>query len=240
VVVPVYKPEPDASETVSWDRCLEVFPTTPIALVAPEGLDLAAYLLGDSERERPIHVVRFDPGFFVDSRAYSSLLMSAAFYATFASYEFILIHQLDAFVFRDELSEWCKRGYDYVGAPWFDVEWLVECRPMWPRETRDNVVGNGGFSLRRVAPALELLTEQPEAAERWNGNEDQFWSFFAPTYIPFEIPQFEEALTFSFEVWPDRAFARNGSTLPFGCHAWNRDSLIGFWRPVLKKYGYEV
>jgi len=236
VVVPAYRSEPDELEAVSWDRCLEVFETTPIALVAPEGLDLTAYL----RPARRIHIVRFDPGFFRDTWTYSRLLISAGFYGPFASYDFILIHQLDAFVFRDELADWCARGYDYVGAPWFDLDWLADCRHQWPPATRDNVVGNGGFSLRRVAPALKLLTEMPDVAEQWGANEDQFWSFCAPAYTPFKIPGIEEALTFAFEVWPDRAFSRNGSKLPFGCHGWSKENWIHFWRPVLKDYGYEV
>jgi len=240
VVVPVYKTRPDEREAVSWNRCLEVFPRTPIALVAPEGLDVAAYVRPEHQEVRSIHVARFDPGFFRSTTTYSRLLLSAGFYRTFASYEFILIYQLDGFVFRDELADWCARDYDYIGAPWFDVDWLAEARHSWPPETRDNVVGNGGFSLRRVAPALKLLTEQPEVAERWGGNEDQFWAFRAPAVTPFKIPKLEEALAFSFEVWPERAFALNGSKLPFGCHGWSRDHMLQFWRPVLKGYGYEV
>ena len=105
---------------------------TPIALVAPEGLDLTAYLPPERQEARPIHVVRFDPGFFRSTDTYSRLLLSAGFYQAFASYEFILIHQLDVFVFRDELADWCARGYDYVGAPWIDVDWLAEARHTWP------------------------------------------------------------------------------------------------------------
>jgi len=240
VVVPVYKAQPDALEAVSWDRCLEVFPRTPIALVAPEGLDLEAYVRPEHQRARPIHVVRFDPGFFRNTTTYSRLLLSARFYQAFASYEFVLIHQLDAFVFRDELADWCTRGYDYIGAPWIDCEWLLEARSSLPAETRDNVVGNGGFSLRRVAPALRLLIEKPTVVERWGGNEDMFWSLHAPACMPLKIPTLEEAVAFSFEVRPERAFALNGSKLPFGCHGWTRSSSIDFWRPVLKGYGYEV
>jgi hypothetical protein len=240
VVVPVYEARPNALEAVSWRRCLDVFARTPIALVAPEGLDLTAYVPPGHPEARRIHVVRFDPGFFRSTLTYSRLLLSAAFYQRFASYEFILVHQLDGFVFRDELADWCARGYDYVGAPWIDCYWLEDSKPNWPPETRDNLVGNGGFSLRRVAPALKLLTEQPEVAERWGGNEDQFWSFHAPAFAPFKIPELEEAVAFSFEVSPERAFALNGSKLPFGCHAWSHDAQIGFWRPVLKAYGYEV
>ena len=240
VAVPVYNTRPNAVEAVSWSRCLEVFRTTPIALVAPEGLDVTAYLPVEPQEARPVHVVRFDPGFFRSHATYSRLLLSAGFYQAFASYDFVLIHQLDVFVFRDELADWCARGWDYVGAPWIDCYWLEDAKLMWPPETRDNLVGNGGFSLRRVAPALKLLTEMPGVAERWGDNEDQFWAFHAPAATPFKIPELEEAVAFAFEVSPERAFALNGSKLPFGCHAWDREAQIGFWRPVLKSYGYEV
>jgi len=239
VVVPVYKPEPDALEAISWDRCLNVFTRTPIALVAPEGLDVTSYLPPE-DRTRPVHVVRFDRSFFRSNNTYSRLLLSAGFYQAFASYEFILVHQLDAFVFRDDLADWCSRGWDYVGAPWIDLDWVADAKPGWPPETRENVVGNGGFSLRRVAPSLKLLTEMPEVAERWNGNEDVFWAFLAPAHTRLKIPGLEEAVAFSFEVRPELALALNGSNLPFGCHAWSKEPLIHFWRPVLKRYGYEI
>ena len=30
----------------------------------------------------------------------------------------MLIYQLDAYVFKDELLNWANKGYDYIGAPW--------------------------------------------------------------------------------------------------------------------------
>lgn len=239
VIVPVYKPEPNPHEAVSWRRCLQIFASTPITVVAPLGLNLAAYLSLDRRRP-PIHVVRFDPAYFLDTLTYSRLLLSPGFYEAFGAYEFILIHQLDAFVFRDELADWCRRGYDYIGAPWIDLDWITDLRSQWPPETRYNLVGNGGFSLRRVAPALKLLLEHPEVAERWGGTEDVFWAFLAGGCMPFTIPLLEEAVAFSFETRPARALELNGGNLPFGCHAWSHARVIDFWRPVLKGCGYDV
>ena len=71
-------------------------------------------------------------------------------------------------------------------------------------------------------------------------NEDLFWSFIAPATAPFRVPKLEEAVAFSFETKPERAFALNGSKLPFGRHGWSNDDVIDFWRPVLKDHGYEV
>jgi len=44
-------------------------------------------------------------------------MMSPAFYDAFKAFDYILIYQLDAFVFRDELEYFCSLGYDYIGAP---------------------------------------------------------------------------------------------------------------------------
>jgi hypothetical protein len=64
-------------------------------------------------------------------------------------YKYILFYELDAWVFRDELQYWCNKGYDYIGAPWFEG---------FDRPISDNIigVGNGGFSLRNVNSAIRL------------------------------------------------------------------------------------
>ena len=70
----------------------------------------------------------------------------------FSAYEFVLFYQLDSFVFRDELSFWCDVNYDYIGAPWF--EGFGNCTEQSPFIG----VGNGGFSLRKTATALRVLS----------------------------------------------------------------------------------
>lgn len=62
----------------------------------------------------------------------------------------MLIYQLDAWVFRDELEQWCKKGYDYVGAPWFEGYHK-------PESEKIIGVGNGGFSLRKIKSFLKVL-----------------------------------------------------------------------------------
>ena len=63
----------------------------------------------------------------------------------------MLIYQTDAFVFRDELKDWCESGYDYIGAPWFEH--------FTDKEDVGNFigVGNGGFSLRKIDTHIKVL-----------------------------------------------------------------------------------
>jgi hypothetical protein len=178
---------------------------------------------------------RFPGRFFRNPVTYSRLLLSRRFYEAFADYEYVLVHQLDALVLRDELEAWCARGLDYVGAPWFPG-------PAMPL-IEEPAVGNGGFSLRRVARFLDVLERAGERyARRWvsgrsdsrfEAHEDLFWSFDAGRFAPeFRVASVEEALGFAFELEPRRALELAGGKLPFGAHGWARYDRE-FWEPLL-------
>jgi len=109
--------------------------------------------------------MRFDSKFFGSTEAHTRLMLSDTFYRAFAEYEFILIYHLDALVFSDDLQYWCSQGLDYVGAPW-----LTDHRNP---ERGFKLVGNGGFSLRRVEAFRGVLgskkyTHRP--ADYWRRN----------------------------------------------------------------------
>jgi len=96
----------------------------------------------------------FDVSYFESTAGYNRLMLSTDFYKRFAQYNYMLIYQLDAYVFRDELEEWCTKGYDYIGAPWFENYGSHESGDkLWE-------CGNGGFSLRRTSKILKILTSK--------------------------------------------------------------------------------
>jgi hypothetical protein len=84
---------------------------------------------------------------------YNRFLLSEKFYQIFIDYDYILVYQLDSLVFSDQLIEWCRKDYDYIGSPWFKTE--IEKISNWKID-RD-CVGNGGFSLRKVQSCLNTL-----------------------------------------------------------------------------------
>jgi hypothetical protein len=62
------------------------------------------------------------------------------------------MYHLDSLVFNSNLHYWCNLNYDFIGAPWIkgpDLPWL-----------REEGVGNGGFSLRKVKSFLNLLNSR--------------------------------------------------------------------------------
>ena len=241
VVVPVYKPHISACEKVAYERCLSVLGEHDIVLVAPEGLGLDAYSPYGKVR-------RFDASFFEDVGNYNRLMLSKEFYRSFLDYRYILMYQLDAFVFSDELLRWCAQGYDYIGAPWPDgvnlrpfpfrgARVLHSVFPFWNKEIT-YFVGNGGFSLRNVRSCIRLLDRLPLIAKLWNRNEDFFFAIHGLRQSWFRIPDWDVAQQFSVEKNP-RGCYRNQQRLPFGCHGWRKWD-IEFWRPIFRDLGYII
>jgi hypothetical protein len=116
---------------------------------------------------------RFSNKFFGSAKANARLMLSPKFYKVFADYKYVLIYQLDALVFSDQLMEWCERDFDYIGAPWLPCQDTPYVKV--PK------VGNGGFSLRKVKSFLNVL-ESP----RYAIDPDEYWNkFFArkPKYV---------------------------------------------------------
>lgn len=206
VVIPVYKSEMSNDEQKSLLQCLTVLRRYPIVFVSPNKLNCNQYISICSNNNILFQRLSFDDSFFDGISSYNRLLLSRCFYEAFSDYEYMLIYQLDAYVFRDELESWCKKGYDYVGAPlighYSDVVFSDRMR-----------VGNGGLSLRKVHSFLSFfdssrnvyplsriadrigLLEKPfirvfiwlfmalgwrnkpsVVAKRWRYNEDEFWS----------------------------------------------------------------
>ena len=265
VVIPVYKPRPSDYELISLTQCLRVLSKYTVYLAAPQSLDISFY----REFSPTLQCRTFDDTYFSDIQAYNRLMLAEEFYSTFSDVEYILIHQLDAFVFEDKLADWCKQGYDYVGAPWLrdrDVTSWVEQMSfrikqrvatvldlkkedgITPREIISlNGVGNGGLSLRRIPAMLQCLRrfrhkiDEYERLHHYQYNEDVFWGIEVNRYWPLlRIPGYRKALLFSVEFYPQWAIEHyNNGQLPFGCHAWDIHG-TDYWRPIFARYGYNI
>lgn len=155
VIVPMYKETLTDNELISFKQCLQVLKNYPIIIVKPNSLSLQNLPISTDLLE----VINFDNKYFRSVKGYNELMLSSVFYQTFINYEYILIYQLDAYVFKDELAQWCQKGYDYIGASWLSESppnlfkqaialWLKLKHPngiAYRDITRLNAVGNGGF-----------------------------------------------------------------------------------------------
>lgn len=215
VVIPVYKTNLSSKEEISLRQCIQVLGNHPIRFVAPLSLDLAFLnpWIGQVES------IQFDDAYFKSPKTYNKLLTSPEFYEKLVDFEYILIYQLDAYVFEDSLLEWCDKGYDYIGAPKLKKHHLANeysCQP---------VLLNGGLSLRKVKPLLRYIRIYQIFFKDWLANEDAMFSFAQRRAYPFrfllKLPAWKEALAFAIEQNPETSYDILGK-LPFGCHAWER------------------
>lgn len=260
VIIPVYKDRLDPMEFTSLSQCLKILGKYSICLIGPKSLDLTIYKQLFSSYGCPLCIEYFDSEYFSSVTGYNKLLLSKSFYERFAKWKYMLIYQLDAYVFKDELDYWCSKGYDYIGAPWLKLNGSLDYKNS----------GNGGFSLRKIDTFISLFSHKGKLLTLrglncyyryrgpihkiryiWEGlfeknnslvkfteidpvNEDLFYA--ALKYKRgqrFAIPSSSEAMFFSFEERPDLLFEKTNHTLPFGCHAWYKNEYNDFWKQYI-------
>ena len=237
VLIPMYQTRLSPAERASLAQCLRVLSAYPIVLVTPESLDVQPLLSDFSSLGRQ----SFSDAFFTGTDSYNRLMTSLDFYRRFAEYEYILIYQLDAWVFQDELPYFCRLDLDYIGAPTVHRE-AYDTLPAPAREefasvlSTHRLVFNGGLSLRRVAGLIRYLRIYSSFYPAWKGNEDMLFSLEATRLLPMKffikLPAWEQALRFAFEKSPAASYELTGHKLPFGCHAWERYD-PEFWKPFI-------
>lgn len=219
ILIPIYYSVFSEEEKCSLRQCLKVLSEYPIFFIIPDNLEVENDLI--CEKVQYVKV----PEQWMDSiESYSKMLCSIEFYERFIEFEYILIYQLDAFVFQDRLQEFCEAGYDYYGAPWLYGAWNGKKRIY---------VGNGGFSLRRTRAVIRLL----ETDIYEEGHEDAFFGGCRTDY--FRVAPIDIALRFAFETDVRKCYLMNSKQLPFGCHAWHKWD-YSFWKPFIAEEGYQL
>ena len=146
IVVPMYKEILSSDEQISLRHLEHYLGGYDKYIIAPKKLNTI-------RNHSTFSIYPMDEKYFISKESYSRLLVSKSFYEAFSEYEYILIYQPDCLVFSDQLLEWCKKGNDYIGAPWYKTETMK--RANWAPD--EDSVGNGGLSLRKVESHLRVL-----------------------------------------------------------------------------------
>jgi hypothetical protein len=261
VIIPIYKESLSYNDIIALTQCELILGSYPKIVVKPEKIELPSF----SGIIEISNVVCFDNEYFDSIEGYNKLMLSTNFYQAFEDFEYILIHQLDAFVFKDELNYWCNQNLDYVGAPWIrpiddggifktiksqlrrnlHIRYNIKKDGLPSPRQFENRVGNGGFSLRRVDKFLRVVRSSQDMINNYLSkpgiheyNEDVFWSIEINRKKKIlNIPSFKIGLKFAFELCPERALIINHN-LPFGCHGWDKNK--DFWRPFFKEMNYNI
>lgn len=241
IVVPIYKMDIDKTEEISLCQLFRVLDKYDISFVAPMGLEIDFEIL----KGRKYQVEYFACDYFKDIEGYSNLCTSEEFYKRFSTYKFMLLYQLDAFVFKDSLLDYCNKDFDFIGAPVPYVFW----------KEMDTRIGNGGFSLRKISTMLEISKRKyeilgiikdkksPKAVEELIRNEDKFIAFslriLKDDGVNIKFPSESEAFRFSTEFNIDNCYKNIEKQIPFGTHRWHKYRFDTWW-PIIEKYGYTL
>jgi hypothetical protein len=143
-LIPLHKVPETAEEKISLASLKAVLPHVKKIFLCPTGFP-------DNEITNGEETFFLEKKYFSYPYGYNRLLLRKFIYQKLCNYKFILIFQLDCVVFKNDLERWLRAEFDYIGSPWFMDE----------NKDSTNVpfsVGNGGFSLRKVSTALEVLS----------------------------------------------------------------------------------
>lgn len=182
--------------------------------------------------------------------SYNKMMLSPWFYDLFLEYDYMLVYQIDAYVFNNQLDYWTGLDYDYIGAPWMlndklfnriVRQWYTRLLKLFP--IRNNLVhsahlfhevGNGGFSLRRIAKMKEITKKNQnlinDLIEANDFQEDVVISILLKEKENLKMPDWRQALRFSFEKSPAWCFKLTHGVLPFGCHDTQGKYWDSFWK----------
>ena len=223
IVTAVYKKQLNQLEELSMKNCVDVFKNRDIFLMVPEDLDVSYY---HSTFGYEFKVIRVNPNYFRGWQAYNWFLKTLDFYLPFEDkYEYICVDQQDVWRFEDKLDYFMDMNYDYYGGPitagcWNDRE----------------MVGNGGFSLRKVKSFIEAIKKNYKEKDKFVP-EDLYFCCNSEmsrnlTFCPVEI-----ALQFAFSA--DRAetyefwYKRTNGVLPMAVHNFYKYDALEFWHRFL-------
>lgn len=256
VSVFVYKKNPNLSELTSFCQALNVFRNRDVFIVKPKNLPLENYHFNGTN----VSIIELEDRYFESIHSYNRLMMSNDFYINFIKYNYILIYQLDAWAFTDDLNKICADKYDYIGAPWIDRN--GRCM---------KYAGNGGFSLRKVSTFIRVISDcekknvkisilsainillfsrfnfhsmrmklkdifniiyfSDKFIKNYEYNEDLFFCFLLVS-LGYRVAEQRDAMNFSFEVSPEKLFIKNNNKLPMGCHGFTKYSQL-FWKQYM-------
>lgn len=252
IVVPIYKLPLSSDDKTCLNQLFKVMEGYDIVAIYPEDLDMT-----DVCQEYPKFIKHpMDSFNFKSLRAYNKLVLSTGFYDDFSNYKYLLINQLDTYIFKDDLCNWANAGFDYVGAPFMPLkEKYWNCfRRFWcklnfalgryrgtdPHHSQWYQVGNGGLCLRNINKFQNITKKYSQQIDKDLSDEKDFYP--EDLWLTYELkgvdklktPDWKTALLFSIECSPEKSMEAIGGILPFGTHAWTLEQHRPFWKNFIK------
>jgi len=224
ITVPVYKENPNVFEIASIKQCVKVLGDKfEILLFCPDELNLSKY---EAEcNNYSFSILRCDKRYFASQKSYSDLCETWQFYDLLSDYEYMIIYQLDAWIFEDKVEYFMNMGYDYIGGVH-----LVS----FTGGRGEN--GNGGFCLRKPKIFKDVCRKTDFNKMPKGLLED--CCFTQRLKNNFNLAPVEISRQFSFQESPEKVYKMANNKLPMGCHAFKRFGW-SFWKKFIQIDGYK-
>lgn len=230
IVLPLYKDTMTEEEEKSLRQLLKVLGNRDLYVMVPESFPEMTFHTYPSLKK--FTIVKFPDVYFQSTQSYSFLLETPDFWKTWSDYEYLMIYQLDCWIFRDHLDHFIEMGYDYYGAPFLVYR--------YKNIIYNELVGNGGFSLRKISEMIRITEKYGPEMVNFDDlhtpgvglgctPEDMYYSLFHKDELNICPP--EIAMTFSVEYYPEVYLERLNGDVPMGCHkVWDYKET---WEPYL-------
>jgi hypothetical protein len=268
IVIINHKAELSEYEKISLKQCIKVLGAYSIWMVVPDGLqtDSIEPQLGpvkilrvrDSylSNYRNFNRFKISPYLYEHFKSYDYLLyyeLDAFVFGDFLEYWCSLgFDYIGAPWVKMEDSE--RPVFEGVGNGGFSLRKISSHRRVlktFKRLDSNTEIRNSyaGFSLmgrisyipQRLMRMLGLKGNTHWRFNDYKENEDIFWSVRVPRVLSwFKVADPLSALRFSFELKPDELYRLNHSKLPFGCHSWQKDEQLTFWKEFIEREGYSL
>ncbi|HTE34782.1 MAG TPA: DUF5672 family protein [Chryseolinea sp.] len=253
VVIPIHLEEPSDLEKISLQQTFKALKRYPIIFIAKKGLNTKWYqqFCIDKNFEFIVKHFKWD-GFY----EHGELMTNPDFYKPFLGYEYMLICHLDAFVFRDDLEQYCQSGYDFIGSHIYSPDWDDAHKGVTQLLgfTRPDYYANGGFSIRKIESFYRITSKFRMLIKLFHWiRKIQKKSFFDDIFIALYFPNLSSSFKIApkeisqkfgaaYEKWDEKKLPftnQNCSTLPFGVHGWIQWN-PEFWKVCIRELGYKV
>jgi len=197
ILIPILNPDLTPHEETVLKHTLKALHRYPVILITYEGADLSVI---ESDHER-VEVLTFKAKYFESRQALSNLFLMEDFYQRFTWSDFVLIHELNSWIVKDEIHYWCKQGYDYLHAnPVLDKNnfkdgSINELSRIWglnksEKEALGRSFENDGLKLCNVQRMIKTLSARKKEAHYYRQSDDfqnkdsLFWEIEANRFWP--------------------------------------------------------
>ena len=201
-LIPYHKYEMTYLEKLALNRIYDVFANRTCYLLLPSYIDPNKFISMNLDQNiidkyikyhNNFYYVNFGDEYFKSSCTYNALVLHENTYNYFKNlgFNYVLICQLDAFIFEDKLDYFLEKNYDFIGSflstylnTWMENEIIDNyCEHLLTK----NIFMNGGFSLRNIDFCINAINNYhdfiydtliPEFLDGKNNhvNEDDFFS----------------------------------------------------------------